>query len=47
MLVLVFNISALNFTKLNPGPHLECVFGMQIPDANPEDENHADADTHH
>ncbi len=28
----------------DPHPHLESAFGMQIPDADPGDQNHADAD---
>jgi hypothetical protein len=37
--------SALIFTELNPNPHLhlESAFGMQIPDADPGDQNHADS----
>ncbi len=44
MMVLVIKISALALTLLNPDPHphLEPAFGMRIPDADPEDQNHAD-----
>jgi hypothetical protein len=44
MIVIVIQISALIFTQLGPDPHLECAYGMGIPDADPSDQNHADAD---
>jgi hypothetical protein len=34
-----------NFYAVNP--HLESAFGIRIPDANPGDQNHADADPQH
>jgi hypothetical protein len=43
MIVLVNKFRTnLNVVNPNPHPHLESAFGMRIPDAHPEDQNHAD-----
>jgi hypothetical protein len=49
IIVLVNKISELIFRKLNPDahPHLESAFEMRIADADPGDQNHADADPQH